>query len=293
MSGDTGKGATLTVHSPLQRFAGRLKGRWAVITGGSSGIGLEFAGALAASGCNLLLVSNQQRQLDTVAPQLRDTYKVDVRSLWLDLTSTDAPRELMRWLDEAWIVPYILINNAGIFSFTEVADMSAKHISLFLDLHCRAVTELSRLVGSLMAGKGTPDEKGRKGYVLNMSSMSCWTPMPGIAMYAATKAYIRVFTRAFAYEMRDGKVSVMVACPGGIATDLFGLPQHLKHLAVGIRALDRPERFVRKALQRLLRGKRQYINGGLNRLTIVAAALTPTCVRMLIKRRMLDKGIRR
>lgn len=285
--------SAIPCRKPLKKTREQLKDRWAVITGGSSGIGLEYASALAASGCNILLVSNQQQQLDTLTPQLRDRYKVDVRSLCMDLSQADAPRELMRWLDEAWIVPYILINNAGIFSFTEVTQMSAKRVSLFLDLHCRAVTELSRLIGTLMACKGIADTKGRKGYVLNMSSMSCWTPMPGIALYAATKAYIRVFTRAFAYEMRDSGVNVMAACPGGIATDLFGLPQNLKRLAVNIRALDRPEAFVRKALRKLLNGKRQYINGGLNRMTIVAAALTPTRIRMLIKHKMLDKGIRR
>lgn len=280
-------------RKPLRKVCEQLKDRWAVVTGGSSGIGLEYAMTLAASGCNVLLVSNQQPQLDALVPQMRDLYKVDVRSLCMDLTHADAPRELMRWLNEAWIVPYILINNAGVFSFTEVTEMSAQRVSLFLDLHCRAVTELSRLIATLMAEKGVEDARGRKGYVLNMSSMSCWTPMPGIALYAATKAYIRVFTRAFAYEMRDRRVSVMVACPGGIATDLFGLPQNLKRLAVNIRALDRPETFVRKALRKLLNGKRQYINGGLNRLTIVAAALTPTRIRMLIKHKMLDKGIRR
>lgn len=284
---------SLPVRNPLKCMADRLKDRWAVITGGSSGIGLEYAGVLAASGCNVLLVSNQQRELDNLTPALRNKYKIDARCLCMDLTQADAPRELIRWLDEAWIVPYILINNAGIFAFTEVTDMSAKHISLFLDLHCRAVTELSRLTGVLMAEKGVPDKKGRKGYILNMSSMSCWTPMPGIAMYAATKAYIRVFTRAFCYEMRDRNVSVMAACPGGIATDLFGLPQNLKTLAVNIHALDRPETFVRKALRKLLRGKRLYINGGLNRLTIVSASLLPTRIRMLIKHKMLDKGIRR
>ena len=64
-------------------------------------------------------------------------------------------------------------------------------------------------------------------------------PMPGIAMYSATKAYIRVFTRALHYEMRDCGVGVTVVCPGGIATDLFGLPEPLKRLAVSIRAPTR------------------------------------------------------
>lgn len=126
-----------------------------------------------------------------------------------------------------------------------------------------------------------------------MSSMSCWMPMPGIAMYSATKAYIRVFSRALHYEMRDYGVTVTVACPGGIATDLFGLSEPLKKFAVAIRVLDTPESFARKAVNKMLKGKKQYINGLLNRVSIVFVASLPTPVRMLVKRKMLDKGITR
>ncbi len=123
--------------------------------------------------------------------------------------------------------------------------------------------------------------------------MSCWMPMPGIAMYSATKAYIRVFSRALHYEMRDSGVSVTVACPGGIATDLFGLPPNLMKLAVRIHAVQTPEKFVHKAVNKMLRGKKQYINGFINRLAIVAVGMTPTGVRMLIKHKMLDRDIKR
>lgn len=117
--------------------------------------------------------------------------------------------------------------------------------------------------------------------------------MPGIAMYSATKAYIRVFSRALYYEMRDYGVTVTVACPGGIATDLFGLSEPLKKFAVAIRVLDTPESFARKAVNKMLKGKKQYINGLLNRVSIVFVASLPTPVRMLVKRKMLDKGITR
>ena len=132
-----------------------------------------------------------------------------------------------------------------------------------------------------------------KGRILNMSSMSCWTPMPGIAMYAATKAYIRVFTRALHYELRDSGVSVTAACPGGIATSLFGLPDNLMRLAIRLHAVQTPEKFVRKAVDKMLKGKKQYINGPINRLAIFAVGITPTPVRMLVKRKMLDRGIKR
>lgn len=116
--------------------------------------------------------------------------------------------------------------------------------------------------------------------------------MPGIAMYSATKAYIRVLSRAMHYELKDYGVTVTVACPGGIATDLFGLPTKLRKLAVSLGVLARPEKFARKAVKRMLKGRKQYINGALNRFSIFFISILPTPVRMLVKRKMLDQGIR-
>lgn len=264
-----------------------IKNRWAVVTGADSGIGLCFCHELARRGCKLLMISNREESLRQAAADISTRHKVETRTLMLDLCRSESAPAVMQYLEEHWIEPLILINNAGIFSFREVIDTPRTRVNAFIDLHVRAVTELSRLTGQKMA------TGGEGGYILNMSSMACWTPMPGIALYAATKAYIRVFSRALGYELRPRKVKVMAACPGGIATDLFGLPDNLKRLAVSIGALDTPAKFVRKALNRLLRGKRQYINGLLNRIGIFVVAIAPTPLRMMVKTRMLDRGITR
>lgn len=115
--------------------------------------------------------------------------------------------------------------------------------------------------------------------------------MPGLAMYSSTKAYIRAFSRALHYEMRDYGVSVTVACPGGIATDLFGLPDNLKRLALRLGAIQRPEKFAKKAVKKMLRGKAQYINGMVNRLAVVFIGILPRFVRMQVKYKLLDRGI--
>ncbi|MDE6022104.1 MAG: SDR family NAD(P)-dependent oxidoreductase, partial [Muribaculaceae bacterium] len=136
-------------------------------------------------------------------------------------------------------------------------------------------------------------KKRGSGRILNMSSMSCWMPMPGLAMYASTKAYIRVFSRSLHYELKDYGASVTVAAPGGIATDLFGLPDNLKKLALRLGAIETPQRFAEKAVKAMLKGKKQYINGLLNHIAIFFIGITPTCVRMQVKRCLLDKGIRK
>ena len=262
-----------------------LAGRCALVTGASSGIGLCFCRELAGRGCNLVIVSNQDT-LDSCAVDIKNEFGVATYPLYCDLTAFNSVERIEAFLEAERIDPDYLINNAGIFSFRMLTDTPERKIDCFIDLHVRAVTELSRIFALRFAKRGA-------GRILNMSSMSCWTPMPGIAMYAATKAYIRVFSRALHYEMKDSGVSVTVACPGGIATDLFGLPDNLKKLAVRIGALQTPEKFVHKAVGKMLKGKRQYINGWLNRISIVLVGITPTPVRMLIKRKMLDRNIGR
>lgn len=261
----------------------KLKGRWAVVTGASSGIGLEFSRALAGRGCNIVAVSNQPDRLAETTAELRHTHGIEAIDMNIDLTVPDATELLMRRLKEHNIVPLLLINNAGIFDFKAVEHLTAQRLDLYIDLHIRALTHLSRNMAILMA-----DNAG-EGYILNMSSMSCWMPMPGIAMYSATKAYIRAFSRALRIEMKQRGVSVTVACPGGIATDLFGLPRNLQHLGVLVGALATPEKFVRKALRRTFRRKPQYINGAINRLAIVFIASLPEWARLQIKKRLLDR----
>ncbi len=255
-------------------------GTTALVTGASSGIGLEYCRVLAHNGVDLLMVSNQEQELLTYSEEIRQQTGVKVHTLFLDLATPDAARTLMAHVKSLGLNIDLLINNAGIFSFKKFTETSQERIRLFIDLHVTFVTELTRLMALDMEARGG-------GRILNMSSMSCWTPYPGIAMYAATKAYIRVLSRAVGYEMRERGVRITVACPGGIATDLFGLPENLKHLAVRIGAIQTPQKFVVKALKATYRGKKQYINGWLNRIAIVAASVCPTSLRLVILHKLL------
>lgn len=255
----------------------------AVITGGSSGIGLEFARQLAGRGYALMLVSNQAEQLEDAVKELHTSYPdTEIHTLCKDLSERGAAEAVLTACKADLPPVEVFVNNAGIFTFKPMTDLSQKHLDLYFDLHMRAVTELSLTFARHMQQRG-------KGYILNMSSMSCWMPMPGIGMYAATKSYIRVMSRSLYLEMKENGVHVMVACPGGIATDLFGLPRNLQKLGVRVGALATPKSFVKGALKRLFRKKKQYVNGLINRVAIVAVALLPTGARLIVKHKMLDK----
>lgn len=260
--------------------------KWAIVTGASSGIGLEFCRRLAEEGENLVMVSNRQDELIEAAARLAEEFKIKTFPVTLDLTLPDACERLCNAIDLRDIQPEILINNAGIFSLNYLTDTPQRKIDMFVDLHVRAVTHLSIEFARRFKQQG-------RGHILNMSSASCWMPMPGLAMYAATKAYIRVFSRSLHYELRGTGASLTVACPGGIATDLFGLPKNLQKLALRLGFLQTPAAFTRKALKQMRKGKTQYINGFLNRLIIVFVSVLPASVRTLVRTHLLDKGVRR
>lgn len=249
---------------------------WAVITGASSGIGLEFTRELARRGYSIVAVSNQEAELEDTARDLEAAYgDVRVLTACIDLSLSNAVDNVCRILDGRGIIPEVLVNNAGIFDFRRVDDLTPRRRAMYIDLHMCAVTELCVAIGRRMADAG-------RGYILNMSSMSCWMPMPGIALYSATKAYIRAFSRAYRVEMKDSGVSVTVACPGGIATSLFGLPERWLRFATRIGVLAPPGLFVRRALRRMFHRRAQYVNGLLNRISIVFVALLPEAVRRQI-----------
>lgn len=252
--------------------------RTAVVTGAASGIGLEFSRQLSAEGYSLLLID--RNPLDDALQLLSGDSN---HALRLDLTDSDAPQRIDAELDRLDMGPDIFINNAGIFDFASVTSMDPRRLDLYIDLHIRAVTQLSRTIGLRMTARGTA------GRILNMSSMSCWMPMGGIAMYAATKAYIRTFSRALRLELRDAGISVTVACPGGIATDLFGLPHRLQRIGVAVGALTTPRRFVSGALRACRHRRKQYINGLINRLAIAAIGAMPDFMRLQVKRQTLDR----
>lgn len=263
-----------------------LKDKWALVTGADGGIGFELCRALARRGCNIVMASITVDPLRKAALDIQNEYSVEAVPLTVDLTDENEVSIIAAFLLNRKIEIDFLVNNAGIFSFKELAETADAKIGCFIDLHVRATTMLSTYFARRFKARGS-------GRMLNMSSMSCWMPMPGLAMYASTKAYIRVLSRSLHYELKDYGASVTVATPGGIATDLFGLPDNLKKLALRLHAIEAPDTFAEKAIKAMLKGKKQYINGFINHLAIVFVASMPTSVRMLVKRKMLDKGIQK
>mgnify|MGYP002625016726 FL=1 len=256
-----------------------------LVTGASSGIGLQYATQLARDyHTDLLLVSNQEDELRKVAEDLEAQYKVRAIPHYADLSKQDAAEDLYDYCNANNLVVDILINDAGVFFFNPYCETSMKRISLMLNLHMVTVSKLCRLFGEDMIARQLTDEEQtqticgkprRKGYILNMSSMSAWMAMPGIQTYNATKAFIYNFSKSLWYELKPKGVNITVMTPGAVDTALFGLAPNLRRLAVNLRVSIPPEKLVKRALRSMFRGKKADMPGVINHLFTPILKHTP------------------
>lgn len=256
-----------------------------LVTGASSGIGLQYATQLARDyHTDLLLVSNQEDELRKVAEDLEAQYKVRAIPHYADLSKQDAAEDLYDYCHANNLVVDILINDAGVFFFNPYCETSMKRISLMLNLHMVTVSKLCRLFGEDMVARQLTDEEQaqticgkprRKGYILNMSSMSAWMAMPGIQTYNATKAFIYNFSKSLWYELKPKGVNITVMTPGAVDTALFGLAPNLRRLAVNLRVSIPPEKLVKRALRSMFRGKKADMPGVVNHLFTPILKHTP------------------
>lgn len=243
----------------------------ALVTGASSGIGLQYATALARDyHTDLLLVSNQEAELQQVAADLHQQYGVATTWLCRDLSLIDAAESLHAYCQEQHIEVDILINNAGVFFFNELIETSMRRVELMLMLHMVTLTKMTKLFGEDMVrrNQGKPKAECRKGYILNMSSMSAWMAMPGIQCYNSTKSFINNFSHSVWYEYMPHGVSVTSVTPGAVDTGLYGLSMPLRRLAVAIHVSIPPEKLVQKALRAMFRQKKWCMPGLINHLAV-------------------------
>ena len=241
----------------LKRFQGAYGHRpWALITGGSSGMGLEYARQLAEIGCNLLLVSNQKEELDKVARDLR-TDEIQVVPHYQNLATETAAEELLAFCQAENLQIDILINNAGMFFFEELTRENEAKALTMMRLHTFTPTRLCIQFGEEMKKRGY-------GYIINMSSMAAKLPCPGITIYSATKAYLKSFGKSLYFEMRPYDVGVTTVCPAAIATPLYRLKPNLLQFGVKIGVIGTPQWLVRRALKGMMRKKRVVKPGFMN-----------------------------
>ena len=236
----------------------------ALVTGASSGIGLEFSRQLAGMGYALAMVSNREEELADAAERLRAEFGVPVQALCIDLTKQGAAEEVLAWCPE----PDVLVNNAGMFFMEYLTPESLGKVRTMMTLHMDVVTELCILAGSRMKDKGD-------GHILNISSMTARIPAPGIAIYSSTKAYLKTFGKSLSYELHPFGVSVTTVCPAAVDTGLYPLGDRLRRFLRAIGVIRTPEWLVRRSLKAMFRGRRTLSPGLTNALLPPLIAILP------------------
>lgn len=221
----------------------------ALITGGSSGMGLEFARGLAARGYDLLLVSNREDQLESASAALSAEFPVQVRTLFQDLAQPKAADELFSRCTSKGMLPDVLVNDAGMFFFKELNAGDLDRVQAMLDLHVNTVTRMCLLFGNAMKERGS-------GYILNVSSMVAKLPVPGITVYSASKAYLRSFGRSLSYELKPYGVNMTTVCPAAIATPLYKLDPKWMKAGLRVGLIRTPRWLARRSLRAMFRGRR-------------------------------------
>jgi short-subunit dehydrogenase len=190
-----------------------LEGCSALITGASAGIGREFARQLAGRGRSLILVARREQRLHELADQLVQQHpNLTVHVHKTDLANLSELEELIAWLEGEKIAVDLLINNAGLGDLGPFATSDPIRNEQIMLVNMVALTSLTRhLLPPMIARK--------RGAILNVSSSAGFLPIPGFAIYAATKAYVTSFSEALRAETRGTGISVCVLCPGPVHTE--------------------------------------------------------------------------
>ena len=242
--------------------------KMAVITGGSSGVGLEFSREFASRGYALALVSNRDGDLADAKQSLEREFGVPVHTLCADLSDAGIAEKILAWCDSIGLQVEVLVNNAGMFFMEYLSPENLGKAETMMGLHVFTPTRMCILFGARMNDRG-------KGYILNMSSMTARIPAPGIAVYSASKAYLKSFGRSFSYEMRPYGVRVTTVCPAAIDTGLYPLGTRLRKTLRRLGIIRSPHWLARRAVKALFRGRRTISPGLTNALVPALVAILP------------------
>jgi uncharacterized protein len=236
-----------------------------LITGASSGIGEAFARALAARGHNLLLVARSEGKLVTLCNELGRIYRIHCQYVALDLSKPDSVAQLFEATTARELEIDLLINNAGFGSMGDFTDQDLAHELNMIDLNVRSLVEMAYRYLQ-------PMRERKSGAIINVASTAGFQPVPYMATYAATKAFVLSFSEALWEENRAYGIEVLALCPGVTETAFFAASHIEKPPA---RTIETPEDVVETALHGLKRRKSSIISGWPNKFMVETERFMP------------------
>ncbi len=254
----------------------------AVITGASSGIGMELAYLFAADGYDLIVTARRAERLQKLADDLSKMYGNMVNVIQMDLAQPYAGEALWKAISKIEPNIKVLVNNAGVADSSDFADEPLENIEGMIHLNIATLTSLTRHVLPGMIER-------KRGKILNVASLVGFQPGgPGMAVYYATKSYVLSFSRAIRRELRGTGVSVTTLCPGPTLTEFEATARaedtRLFHWMKPMEA-----RVVARAgYQGMQQGRGVVVPGWMNKLLAISGALPPASIALEINRFLLS-----
>lgn len=256
-----------------------LTGKCALVTGASSGLGVDFARELAARGARLVIVARREDQLKQVQAEIQSRHGVEVVTVALDLSAAGAPQALYDLVRQQKLQVDVLVNNAGFGLYGNELDIAWEKTNQMLQLDIVALTHLTKLFARDMV-------KRRYGYLLQVASIGAYQPSPTYAAYSAAKAYVLSFGEALNFELRGSGVSCTVLSPGVTATEFLqvsGQKRNWFHNATMMQSAD----VARIGIQAMLKRRYSIVAGFMNWLMAFSTRFTPRSMLAAVTYRLM------
>lgn len=250
-----------------------------LITGASSGIGEAFARQLASQGHDLVLVARSEEALHELCDELMLREKILAHYVVLDLTKPDADAKLLAETDRHGIEIDWLINNAGFGSAGDFSTLPLDRELAMIDLNIRALVAITHRYLQRMRELG-------RGTIINVSSTASFQPIPFMATYAATKAFVTSFTEALVEENKPFGIRIMAFCPGSTKTNFFAASNIER--PVTVKGQHTADEAVGAFLKSVGAGRARFVPGIVNRVGAALGAHLPTA----LSRRLMAKALR-
>jgi short-subunit dehydrogenase len=247
----------MSLQPPTDRRKSPAAKLSALVTGASSGIGAAFARALARRGEHVVLVARREDKLRALASELGGEGRATI--LVQDLAASNVGEHLRRTVEGRHLAVDLLVNCAGLGHTALFQDQSDEVRRTMIDVNVRAVVELTQAFLPGMRARG-------RGRIINVASNAAFQPVPHLAVYAATKAFVLSFSESLAWELRPTGVRVQALCPGITATEFLEVAGTHSGLLVTRMPMMSPEAVVEASLAGLEAGRVRVVAGLSNRI---------------------------
>lgn len=237
------------------------RNKYALITGATSGIGYELAKCFAKDSYNLILVARNEERLKDVTNELKKSFSVEVTPIAKSLFAPDAAEEIYEQTKKMGITVDVLVNDAGQGEWGPFVDTSLERDLDIIHLNIIGLLSLTKLFLRDMVRRN-------EGRILQVGSEAGTTPMPLLAVYAATKAFVLSFSAALAEELRDTNITITALLPGATDTDFFHKAGQEDTVTYRETNLASPEVVAQDGYEALMKGERKIISGNKTKLHV-------------------------